>query len=826
MKRLILLIVALATPCAWCAGGKGKAPTAKSSAKPAVAKAPTVTSLLVEPKEIALVGPRATQRLVATARFGDGTEREVTGQVKFVSSAPKLIGVDKDGVAFALNEGTATVRAEFGGKAVPLTVSARATKQEVPVNFLKEVVPIMAKAGCNQGACHGAQHGKGGFKTSLFGYEPEVDYRSMVKEKEGRRVVVSEPEASLVLLKPSMQVPHGGGLRIDKESWQYRVMKQWVEDGAPGLETRPPSVARIEVFPAERVMREGERQRLVVRAHWSDGTVEDISRKAIYGSNAEGLAAVTPEGLVEVKGTGATSIMVRYMGGANVFRVDVPYADAKAPLKFARRNYVDEHVVARWQRLGLVPSGDADDYEFIRRVYLDGIGTLPTPEAIKAFAASQDPEKRKQLIDEVLNRPEYADFWTLKWADLLRNNSQRLQEKGMCSFHLWIRAQMRDNKPLDQFVRDILTAQGSTYSNGPANFFRVAANSLDRAEAVAQTFLGIRMQCARCHHHPFEKWSQDDYYGLAAFFARVNTKTSQEFGLFGGEQVVVVQAAGEVAHPKRGGVVKPTPLEAPSVEDPIDRRRALASWLTSPDNMLFARNVANRFWGYLLGRGLVEPIDDMRATNPPSNPELLDALAKDFIAHKFDQKHLLRTIMNSHAYQLSSEATRANKRDDMFHSHFLVRRLTAEQLFDAVNSVTQTQDKFTGLPLGTRAIQLPDPAVNSYFLDTFGRAARQINCECERSSEPNMSQALHLMNSDFIQGKLTNGNGRAQRLLKENKTNREIIEEFYFVTFSRPPLDDELEIADEIITKAPSRKEGVEDLLWALINSREFIFNH
>jgi hypothetical protein len=532
--------------------------------------------------------------------------------------------------------------------------------------------------------------------------------------------------------------------------------------------------------------------------------------------------------LLTVKERGETYIMVRFGGQASVVQVTSPYAQLANHSELPRHNFIDDKLMARWKDLGLTPSPLCSDEEFLRRIYLDTIGTLPTPAEIRAFLADGSQDKRQKAIEEVLKRPEFVDYWTLKWGDLLRINRDQLQEKGMWSFYNWVRASIRDNRPVDEFVRDIITAEGSTYTEGPANYYRTANNAPDWSETTSQVFLGVRMQCAKCHHHPWEKWSQDDYYGMAAFFVRLGTKNSQEFGIFGRETIVYLRPNGEQSHPRKGGVVKPHPLDGPDMDDVFDRRRRLAEWITSKDNPFFAKNLVNRFWGYYMGRGLVEPLDDLRATNPASNPELLEALAQDFVKSNFDLKHLLRTIMSSRAYQLSSAVTEGNVADvnNIYCCRYTVKRLAAEQLADALDFATDTREKYQGLPLGTRAIQLPDSRVRSFLMDIFGRPARQIVCECERTVQPNIAQALHLMNGDFLNRKIAANNGRIEQLFKAKKELPQIVEELYLVTLSRPPLPEESSKAQDWISAAPSTKEGAQDLLWALLNSREFLFNH
>ena len=708
---------------------------------------------------------------------------------------------------------------------------------EVPTSFVREVMPVLTKAGCNQGACHGAQHGRGGFRLSLLGFDPAFDHSQIVQSAEGRRVVVSDPERSIVLLKPTLTMEHGGGERFKVNSREYSILKRWLEDGAPEPTATDPHVTKLVVWPAGRIVAAGEQQQLLVTATWSDGRAEDVTATAQFDSLNDGVAAITPAGLVTAKGPGETHVMVRFGGQATVARVTLPYSRtpvSQTPVADAPgspvNNFIDEKLIAKWRDLGLMPSPACDDAEFFRRIYLDAIGTLPAPADVKRFLADKDPKKREKAIDAVLNRPEFVDFWAYKWGDLLRINRTALEEKGMWSFHNWVRASLRDNKPVDELVRDIVLAEGSTFTEGPANFYRIGRNAEEWAETVAQVFLGVRMQCAKCHHHPFEKWSQDDYYGMAAFFVRLGTKNSQEFGLFGRESIVFLRSTGEVSHPRKRVVVKPHTLDGPDCDDPLDRRVKLAEWLTSKENPMFAKNIVNRFWGYLMGRGLVEPLDDMRATNPASNPELLNALAADFVKAKFDLKHLLRMIMRSHGYQLSPKITDGNRADvsNVLFARYTVKRLTAEQMADAILNpfATGTREKYAGLPLGVKAIQLPDPEVRSYLMDVFGRPSRQIVCECERTTKPNIAQALHTLNGDFLNKKIADPNGRVAGLLKAKKSLNEIAEELYLVTLSRPPREEELAKVKDYAAAAPTPAEAAQDLLWVLLNSREFLFNH
>jgi hypothetical protein len=545
---------------------------------------------------------------------------------------------------------------------------------------------------------------------------------------------------------------------------------------------------------------------------------------ARYDALNDSVAAVDAAGMVTAKGPGETHIMIRFNGQATVVQVALSYAKLAGPIDFKPVNVIDEKLKKKWQELGLVPSPLCSDDEFLRRLYLDAIGTLPEPKEVREFLADRSADKRQKAIDRVLDRPEVVDFWAYKWGDLLRINRDQIQDKGMWSFHNWVRAALRDKKPLDQMVRDIITAEGSTFTEGPANYYTLSRTPNDQAETTAQLFLGVRMQCAQCHHHPFEKWTQDDYYGLSAFFARLGSKGSQEFGLFGRETVIFLKTSGEVSHPRKGGVVKPHALDGPETDDPFDRRRKLAEWLTAPENPFFARNLANRFWAYTMGRGLVEPIDDMRSTNPPSNPELLDALSGELVKAKYDLRAFLKLIFSSRAYQISSAPAEGNRADggNRYHARFTVKRLTAEQIADAIDFATGTREKYVGLPLGTRAIQLPDTRVRSFLMDTFGRPPRRVTCECERTTQPNIAQALHLLNGEFLAKKINAPTGRIEDALKAKQSTAMIIEELFLVTLSRLPTADELKRIRPHLDAAPSVREGLQDLLWALLNTRSF----
>jgi hypothetical protein len=569
---------------------------------------------------------------------------------------------------------------------------------------------------------------------------------------------------------------------------------------------------------------------------YADGRQRDVTAWAKFDSMDDGALRVTSDGLVTTQGRGQAAIMVRFEGQAEISLFTIPYPRSAQLSDWTNQNAIDELASAKFRQLGIEPSPLCDDATFVRRAFLDCIGSLPSLEETEAFLQDGDSEKRRKLIDRLLGLTgdpqqdiyidRYAAYWTLKWADLIRNNSNDLGEQGMWALHNWLQQSFRTNMPFDQFVRELVTAKGSVYSNGPANYFLVNNDPTALTEATSQLFLGVRLECAKCHHHPFEKYSQEDYYQFAAFFARVGLKNSEEFGIFGRERVVVVKESGEVTHPRTRARMEPQPLDGDTMDHPLDRRLPLAQWLTSAENPFFARSVVNRYMAYLLGRGLVEPVDDMRSTNPPSNPELMDLLAREFIDSGYNARHLIRLIMNSRLYQLDSQPTPANAADSRFYSHYYVKRLAAEPLLDAVDRVTLSPTKHRNLPSGTLAIELPDAEYPNYFLTTFAKPRRASVCECERSADPNLAQALHTLNGDILTEKIADKNGRIAQLLKSEIPPEEAIRQIYLAALSRPPRPEELSACQQFIEQAPSPQEGFEDLLWALLNTKDFLFVH
>jgi hypothetical protein len=790
-------------------------------------------ALAVVPAEVTLTGADDVQRLLVLGRTSGNEARAIdcSRKATYASSDARVADVTADGVVKPRGNGSAEIRITHAEQKTVVRVAVKDFDVEPPVSFRNQVVPIFTKLGCNSGGCHGKATGQNGFKLSLLGFEPEFDYTAVVKEARGRRVFFAAPASSLLLLKGAGEAPHGGGKRLTRGGTEYELLLRWIKQGTPPGSVKDPGVTRIEVFPTSAIVGRQSEQQLLVTAHYSNGTRRDVTREAQFKSNEPNIAGVDNDGLVHTdKAPGETGIMARYMGHVAVCHVSIPMNDGTTvaiPDDLRKRNYIDELVQAKWKKLKLLPSVVADDTTFLRRAYLDCIGTLPTPAEVRDFLTDGDAEKRAKVIDRLLARNEYADYWAVKWGDLLRNQRKNSKEnqRGTFAFHAWIRNAFATNMAYDEFVRNIVAAQGTVDQHPPVIWYRTVRNLTHQTNDTAQLFLGMRINCAQCHHHPYEKWSQDDYYAFQAFFSRMGRKsgdTAQEPAIF------VQPGAGGVRNPSTGKTLMPRGLDGPEavVGEDEDARQKLVDWMAAPDNPFFARAIVNRMWAHFLGRGLVEPVDDMRVTNPPSNPELLDAMAKDLIAHKFDLKHLIRTIMTSTTYQLSSDPRPENIHDQQNYARAYPRRMPAEVMLDAIAQTTGVQDNFPGLPKGTRAIQLPDESVSSYFLDVFGRPARETACECERPREANLAQALHLLNSTDVQGRVANQAGRLGIMLKEKKTDATIVEELYLTTFARRPRPEEVKVALDYIAAQPDRRAALEDLFWALLNTKEFLFNH
>ncbi|MBL6705369.1 MAG: DUF1553 domain-containing protein [Planctomycetaceae bacterium] len=793
----------------------------------------------VSPSDIRLDGNFERVQLVVTQtdaadRVTD-TSADLTADATYTSADPSIVSVNKHGQLLGIANGETKLTIKAGDRSLERSVVVSGIEENPATEFVRDIAPILTKAGCNMGACHATQYGQGGFKLSVFGFDPSADHDAIIRDRHQRRVNMVAPEQSLFLLKPAMAVPHGGGKRLAPKSVEHQTLVAWLKNGAPAPMKEPAAVKSLSVFPKQRVGQQGLSQQLRVEATYADGTIRDVTALSLFDSMDEAMLDVSETGFVRTHGKGQAPIMVRFEGQAGIAMFVVPYEVSVELAGWQNNNFIDELAAKKFRELGIEPSPLCDDATFVRRAFLDATGSLPTIEQTAAFHAKADPNKREQLIDELLgltgdplrdvHNDNYAAWWTLKWSDLIRNTSNGGgQEQAMWSMHNWMKEAFRTNRTFDKVVRELVTAKGSTYSNGPANYFRIFGNTTDLTESTAQLFLGVRLECAKCHHHPFEKYGQDDYYAFSAFFSRVGTKRSEEFGLFGNESVVIVKTSGEASNPRTRKRMEPTPLEGEPTDHPLDRRIALADWLTAKDNTYFARSIVNRYMSYLLGRGLVEPVDDLRSTNPPTNPELMDALAKHFAESGFDLKQLIRVIMTSRLYQLDSQPTEQNVLDQRFYSHYQVKRLPAEPLLDAIDQVTGSPTKFKNLPAGTRATELPDAEYPNYFLNTFAKPRRASVCECERSPDENLVQALHTLNGDTLTTKLADRNGRIARLINEKKSAEAIVQELYHAALCRPPSDAELQTSIEYVKESLTPQEGYEDILWGLMNSKYFLF--
>ena len=719
------------------------------------------------------------------------------------------------------------------------TVPAAAVER--PLSFSNDVVPVLTKAGCNVGVCHAkAGGGQNGFQLSVLGFEPRDDYERFVHEGRGRRLFVASPDQSLVLRKASGQLPHGGGVRLPIDSPGYALVRTWISQGAPFGPTDEPKLVGFDVHPARGLVHRRGTQSLQAFAKYSDGAQRDVTATALYESNDTAMAEVTPAGTVTVQDlSGKFSVMVRYQGRVAVFNASVPLGAPVGVLP-PSRSFIDELVFENLKQLGIPPSPICDDSTFLRRVTLDICGRLPTEEEATAFLANPASDKRDQVIDELLRTPDYADFFANKWTALLKNRRDDASDiASNFAFHAWVRDSLLTNKHYDQFVRELLAATGTVMGNPPVAWYKRVKEPKQQIEDVAQLFLGVRMQCAQCHHHPFERWSQDDYYSLAAFFTQVGRKPSATRG----EDLIFHKRGVAVAtNIKSGASLRPAALgdSIPAISADEDPRLRLAAWMSNPDNPFFARALVNRYWKHFFQRGLIEPEDDIRDSNPPTNPELLAALEKHFVASQYDLKELVRTITRSSAYQLSATPNEHNVNDRQNYSRYYPRRLQAEVMLDAIDRFAGTQTDFANLPPGTRAIALPDNSYNrsSPFLRAFGRPEGESVCECERVQSSSLAQSLHLINAADIKGKLAAGTGRAERLAKDSRPHEERIRELYLAAFAREPRPNELKTAIDYLSEprldaagkpidpVAAGRENYQDLLWALINTKEFLFNH
>ncbi|MFO0951362.1 MAG: DUF1549 and DUF1553 domain-containing protein [Isosphaeraceae bacterium] len=790
------------------------------------------------PASARLDGPHARQRFLVEEESGGRWVGDVSGQSKFSTDDPRVATVSEDGTVTPVGNGQTTLRARVGGRTANATLSVENQERPDAWSFRNHVEPVLTRAGCNSGACHGAAAGKNGFRLTLRAYGPEVDHAALTRQALGRRVMPTAPSESLLLLKPTGAIEHGGGVRFSPESLEYRVVSEWIADGCPAPSAGDPRVARLEVEPPAALLAPGSHQQVIVRAFYNDGRVEDVTRWAKFASSDDTVAKVDEDGRVKVEGHGEAAVSVWFsslvatsvLTSPNPTKVD-PKVYRDAP----RRNPIDDKNLAKLESLNIPPSPDAGDATFARRSYLDATGTLPPVGELERFLSDPSPDRRARLVDRLLQSPEYVDYWAYKWSDLLLVSSNRLPAPAMWAFYRFVRGNVERNEPWDRFARAVVTAKGSTLANGAANYYVLHRDPIDLTESSSMAFLGLSLTCARCHNHPMEKWTQDQYYGMASLFSRVQLKD----GPAAGDVVVMPAAEGEIRHPRTGAVMAPQPLDAAAGDTQArgDRREAFADWLARPENPYFDRAVVNRVWHNFFGRGLIDPVDDLRATNPPSDGPLLDWLVNDFRAYGRDVKHLIRTIMTSAVYARSSAPVPGNAGDSKFLSHYPVKRLPAEVLLDAIARVTEVPSSFSGYPAGWRSLQLPDSKVESAFLSSFGRPERLNTCSCERSAEPSMSQALHLANGTTVNDKLRSPESAVAKAMAAKASDAEVLDRLFLAALSRRPTDSERArvlgalaeatkgVADEK-ARVEARRQAVEDLYWAVLTGNEFLFNH
>jgi len=786
-----------------------------------------VTSLRVVPTEVVFSQTSEYRKILVLGQAGPAREIDLTRAAKF-APADDCVKIDADGYLRPVKDGETRITVSAAGLTAELTVKVRDLAKPHPVSFVRDVEPILNKVGCTSGPCHGAAKGKNGFKLSLRGYDPEYDYDRLVHDVSGRRFNRADPARSLLLLKPTVQVPHGGGMRFDLNSQYYRTILAWLSAGVPYGDPQPAHVERLEVTPSEILMPEpGLSQQMVVTAHYGDGSTRDVTREASYTSNTPTVAEVSQEGLLSSLRKGEAALLVRYEGA--FLTVPTTILTNKPGFQWAQLpsyNYIDDAVDHKLRKLRILSSPLSSDAEFLRRVSLDLIGLPPKPEEVVAFLndKTSTQEKRARLIERLLARPEYVDHWSLKWGDLLESNRKFLGPKGMWRFRDWVRQSVAEDKPYNQFVYELLTARGSNYDNPAANYFLVSDLPNTQMETTTQLFLGVRFVCAHCHDHPFEQWTNKQYFELSAFFAQVGVRE----GARNLEKVVYDKSDGDIVFPKTGRVAPARfPYLQPSHLSTDDgRRQLLAEWLTSKNNPYFAKAIVNRVWSYFFARGIIDPVDDIRSSNPPINPELLTALTNDFVDHHFDLKYLMRTIVSSRTYQLSSRTNEWNAEDDSNFSHALPRRLTAEELLDAISIATGSHTAFQDVPKDFTAEELPDSKVGmGGFLDLFGRPQRESACECERRSEVSLKQAMNLINGPAVGDAVADPDGRIAKLILAGAPDRTIVEDLYVATLDRTPTAAEIQKAQAYLAGGANHPEKVQDLEWALLNSYAFLFN-
>lgn len=788
------------------------------------ATAADYSSVDVTPQQVTLQGKDASFQLLVTGYSETGKATDLTREATYRIDGESLIRVDDSGIIRSTDDGRTRVVVRIDDREISIPVIVESAGKRISLNFENDIEPILSRYRCNTSGCHGKAEGQNGFKLSVFGFDPVADYSALVLEGRGRRVFPSAPERSLILQKMSGGVPHGGGIPIDPARPEYRTVRDWILEGMPVGTPDDAVVEKIHLTPSQQIMYRGDQQQLRVVATMTDGREVDVTELAQFRSNASAQAVVSPEGLITTgQSPGVVAVMATYMGNVDVFKAFIPRVEGEIEFpEVAENNAIDLHVNNQLQKLNIIPSGPTDDASYLRRVYVDLIGTLPTAAETRQFLSDTREDKRSLVVDALMERPEFADYWALKWSDLLRVDRLALGHKSAYSYYSWIRESFRQNKPLDEFARDLITAEGPLREKPAGTFYKAVGGANKQASTLSQVLLGIRIECAECHHHPWDRWSQQDYFGMQAFFTQVKFKTSNV------GEMVFADGNPSTKHPRSGKEVFAHALgeQMPEASPTGDRRSVLAKWMTDVENPWFARNMANRAWAHFMGKGIVEPVDDIRLTNPPSNAPLLDDLANHLTQYNYDFRELIRYITSSAAYQRSSEVNESNNLDEQNYSRFLFKQLPAEVLLDAISQTTGVPAKFEGVPYGSRAIQLWDSSVKNYFLKTFGRPARATACECERVGQPTVTQVLHILNSPQIQEKLIHKSGRVQELVSGVKDDLQLIEELYLTFYGRLPSPEESKHCSEYLKTADNRLTGATDIAWSLMNSLEFVFNH
>lgn len=808
VSRLLLASVLIS---GWCVGS-------------ALAQENPVAEVRVFPADINLLTAKDRQLMVVQAVYANGLTQDVTAQATMTLANPALCR--REGNTFwGAADGATELKVDFGGKSLTVPVKVEKAVQPRPISFKLDVMPIFMKAGCNSGSCHGAARGKDGFRLSLFGYDPNGDHYRITRELSGRRLDLSVPEASLFIEKSIGAVPHTGGKRFELASEYSQDIIRWISESCPLDAADIPTCTGLEVYPKQAVLDgPGATQQVTVRAKYSDGTDRDVTNLALFLSNNDNSASINDQGVVTAGARGEAYIMARFathtVGSQYIV---LPKGLNFTPFQSKETNYIDTLVHAKLNKLRMTPSEVCTDEVFIRRIYIDLIGLLPTVEEYNRFMADAAPDKRDKLIDELLNRKEFTEIWVSKWAEwLMMRSNNVISYKAMLLYYQWLSQQVASNVPLDKMVQGLLGANGGTFKVPATNYFQNETDTLKVSENVAQVFMGMRIQCAQCHNHPFDRWTQDDYYGFAAFFSQIGRKGGEDYR----ETIIFNAGGGDVRHVVDGRVMTPTFLGG-GVADTAgkDRREILAKWLASPQNPYFASNFANRVWQHFFGLGIIDPVDDVRISNPASNPELLTELANKFTSYNYDFKQLVRDICRSQTYQRSTKRNESNMTDESNFAHANLRRIKAESLLDCISEVTNTKDKFQGLPVGAKATQIADGTTSTYFLETFGRAKRETVCSCEVRMEPSLSQALHLLNGDTVNAKIQQG-GLIDKWLAEKIEPMQIVERLYISCLGRKPSEPEMNNLKPLFTAGSNVKQALEDTFWALLNSREFLFNH